>query len=272
MFEDIKRFQDERYSAFSSLIRGTFDEALRHFSDQTVDLLHIDGLNTYEAVRHTFESWKSKLSDRAVVLFHNINVRGGDFGVWQLWAELCEQFPSFEFLHGDGLGVLAFGDDRQPAIVALCSRMDSASVATVRNRFAVMGGRWLNDARERALARRVDAVTTEREQARAAVRALEARVRESVHSREQVLLRIDTARRDVYNANLRAEHAEARVEQAELRAEQARIEREHVAQERDALLSSTAWKVTWPLRVLFKSIPSGLRRTLRASVKRGGAR
>ena len=108
-----RRFHDERYGAFSELLRCTFDEALGYFSDASVDFLHIDGLHTYEAVRHDFENWRPKLSDSAVVLLHDTNVREGDFGVRHLWEDLHTQFPSFEFLHGYGLGVLIPGAPRK---------------------------------------------------------------------------------------------------------------------------------------------------------------
>jgi hypothetical protein len=151
VLDELRPFHDERFGAFSTLLQCTFDEALGHFEDRSIDLLHIDGLHTYEAVRHDFESWLPKLSDRAVVLFHDINVRSGDFGVWRLWAELRQQYPSFEFVHGYGLGILAVGTDISPPIAELCELSDPTGLARIRMRFAWLGERWWIDTRERLL-------------------------------------------------------------------------------------------------------------------------
>ena len=140
VFQELSRYHDTRYSAFSRLVRSTFDEAVQHFPDASVDLLHVDGLHTYEAVARDFETWRPKLSERAVVLFHDINVRERDFGVWRLWDELRRGHPHFEFLHAHGLGVLGVGSDLPAAVTALWPTTGPANrVGRIRDAFARLG-------------------------------------------------------------------------------------------------------------------------------------
>jgi hypothetical protein len=142
IYEDVRRFNDAHYGNFSTLLRMTFDDALGWFADGSIDLLHIDGLHTYEAVRHDFESWHPKLSDRAIVLFHDINVRWDDFGVWRYWSELRRQYPSFEFHFGYGLGVLAVGGNPPAIVRSLCGLRDPVAIGTFRKRFSAIGEHW----------------------------------------------------------------------------------------------------------------------------------
>ena len=107
IFAQVSAHNQDHYAGFSQLLRMTFDDAVTHFADESIDLLHIDGLHTYEAVRHDFETWLPKLAPGAVVLFHDTNVRERDFGVYKLWEELRERYPNnIEFMHSHGLGVL----------------------------------------------------------------------------------------------------------------------------------------------------------------------
>ena len=109
VLNELRGYHDPLYGHFSQLIQSTFDEAVARFEDGTVDLLHIDGCHTYEAVARDFATWRSKLSSKGIVLFHDTNERQGDFGVWRFWEEVSRRYPSREFLFGHGLGVLAVG-------------------------------------------------------------------------------------------------------------------------------------------------------------------
>ncbi|CAI9084723.1 glycosyl transferase [Candidatus Methylacidiphilum fumarolicum] len=109
--ELLEAYHYPRYGSFSKLLSTSFDDALDFFKDGSIDLLHIDGSSTYPSVRHNFEKWLPKMSDRGIVLLHGTNARGKDYGSWLYWEEIKESYPYFHFLHGYGLGVLAVGKE-----------------------------------------------------------------------------------------------------------------------------------------------------------------
>ena len=88
------------------LARKTFDEALPDVDNASVDIIHIDGLHTYDAVKHDFDTWKNKLKKDGVILFHDIDKSSG-YGSSDFWYEIREEYPSYTFgQHSFGLGVL----------------------------------------------------------------------------------------------------------------------------------------------------------------------
>ncbi|UOA09539.1 class I SAM-dependent methyltransferase [Methylobacter sp. S3L5C] len=140
IYQKYSNYHDEQYASFSRLVRSTFDNALNYFADGSVDLLHIDGQHDYEEVKHNFEVWLPKLSSQAVVLFHDINIREKEFGVWKLFHELSQQYPgcTFSFIHSDGLGVLIIGDKVPDSLQRLCHLKDE-DTTYVRLAFSTFG-------------------------------------------------------------------------------------------------------------------------------------
>ncbi len=107
VIEEVKLIQNKYYSNVSSkLLRMTFDEANKLFNDKSISLLHIDGLHTYKAVRHDFDTWISKLTDNGIIIFHDIAEKQDDFGVYRLWDEIKLKYSFLQFFHSHGLGVL----------------------------------------------------------------------------------------------------------------------------------------------------------------------
>ena len=101
--------QNINFSYFSNIIKSRFDVARSKFENKSIDLLHIDGQHLYEDVKNDFKKWEDKLSDNSVVLFHDTQIKSRDFGVYKFWDEMKDNYPSINFEHSEGLGVLFYG-------------------------------------------------------------------------------------------------------------------------------------------------------------------
>lgn len=163
VYDEVCR-QQHGFRAISRLIRSDFSDACGMFPDGAIDLLHIDGLHSYEAVRHDFETWLPKLSQRGVVLLHDIAEYDNGFGVHRLWDELSARYPHFAFAHEHGLGVLGLGRD----IPASVSRLFQASADTE----LAQAVRWTYERLGMLMATRLDIAARDR-----AISALSAQVR-----------------------------------------------------------------------------------------------
>lgn len=141
IFLSLSQYHQEKYAAFSNLLRMSFDQAKDYFSEQTIDLLHIDGLHTYEAVKHDFETWLPKLSNNGIILFHDTNVHERGFGVWKLWEQIQNTYPSIEFPHSHGLGVLFVGNSQSEVIKHMITLWhDEESRLITQRMFSRLGG------------------------------------------------------------------------------------------------------------------------------------
>ena len=252
MFKRVQDHNEAQYGAFSRLVRSTFEEALAHFADGSIDLLHIDGRHYYDDVKHDFESWRPKLSERAVVLFHDTNVRERDFGVHRLWAELAGAHPSFELLHGHGLGVLAHGASQAPGVADFLGAMRDPPTATeVRDAYARLGSAITStyeaakakDELAAKLAARDKQVAEKIAHEAERARSLDAQLAEARCALSELREKAAVDNRE--SAGLKRALAEARRELKRAQALQA-----HAEEWSRAYRELTSWRITRPMRVV----------------------
>ena len=138
IYTELKNHLDANFNNVK-LLRCFFAEARQHFREESIDLLHIDGLHTYEAVKEDFNTWIGAMAPSGVILFHDICVYERGFGVHRFWAELKEIFSTVEFHHSHGLGVLFLNptDNRLAALTALAS--NKKSLEFYRNLVSLIG-------------------------------------------------------------------------------------------------------------------------------------
>lgn len=154
VFEDFRHTLRRHYAACGRYIRSCFADAATVFGQRSIDLLHIDGLHSYAAVREDYETWRPKLTENGVVILHDTSEYQSDFGVWQFFNEVkTEATEWFNFQHSHGLGVLAFGADSSPAACLL--RRFKQQPALFERHYAILGAAMTKSRRaELARARR----------------------------------------------------------------------------------------------------------------------
>ena len=259
VFDDLSRFHDQHFGAFSELLRCTFDAALPYMPDGSIDLLHIDGLHSEEAVRHDFDSWLPKLSDRAVVLFHDTNVRERGFGVWQVFSDLRQIYPAFEFIHEHGLGVLAVGRDVPADVAGLCALTDPATIQAVRERFSQLGERWRSEVRVRHLAEQLHARNLQQASLEAERDAVRRAATDTAKMRTRAAQRAEEARRAAAVAWQEVNRVSAELYALRDARDKLTAERNALASERARLVGSFTWRATSPLRKIARRVPERLR-------------
>jgi hypothetical protein len=97
----LKKKLDDLYGHHEvEIIKGYFEEVARDWN-RPIDILHIDGLHTYQAVQQDFLTWSKFLNPGGVVLFHDTIIFKDDVG--KFFDELVGHKYNFE--HWYGLGV-----------------------------------------------------------------------------------------------------------------------------------------------------------------------
>jgi len=263
VYDELRAYHDPLYGKFSRLVRSSFDGAVAQFGDGTIDLLHIDGMHSYASVKHDFETWLPKLSMRSVVLFHDIDVRERDFGVWRFWEEIGQTYPSFAFLHSHGLGILAVGKNRAGAIRWLTEEASQSStlIAETRAIFSRLGDAVQCTRLREELGTLQDQLRqgTQRlleENARNAALELVAAELRRQHDEERSLARSAIERSENQQQVLMEGNAKAFA-----------LVASH-CRELEALRNSTSWRITGPLRLG----ATALRATVASALRVAGSR
>jgi hypothetical protein len=235
VYSEWSAYHEQHFASFSRLVRTTFEDAVHHFPDGSIDLLHLDGCHIYESVVSDFALWRPKLSERGVVLFHDINVRERDFGAWRLWEELkAQQLSTFEFLHGHGLGVLGIGPQLPDGLRWLFAAGENPQdTHAVREFFSVLGGTISARQQESETASRLTTIVEETAARLSAAEAVASQRDAELSARAAVVSRLsdelgaaradaEAARAEVVDARRASDQRDAQL--AAARAERKRLE------------------------------------------------
>lgn len=86
------------------IINSDFNELAKTW-DKPIDILHIDGYHTYDAVKNDYETWSKFVKEDGVILLHDTEVMGEGFGVGKFFSEI--NIPKTNFKQSSGLGVVS---------------------------------------------------------------------------------------------------------------------------------------------------------------------
>ena len=282
VYTSVRDYNARFYSRFSTLMRTTFEEGVNFFKNGEIDLLHIDGYHTYEAVKKDFEDWLPKLSRRGVVVLHDSNERRNNFGVFQFVEELRQTYPCFEFAHGHGLTIVGVGPDQTSSMIQLFEAdKDESEIRNIQEVFSRLGKACFNEYTVESLKNTVSTLRGERDRSVKEVEQLRLKIKETEANTskqtEQFYARLKAA--DALDKNLlqtiqqlelsrqeiellRKEAIRAGDSMAKVTQELA-IKEEHIR----SLLNSTSWIITKPIRAI-KRLLRFIKRAVRSLVFR----
>lgn len=138
-YKKVKATNDSYYAGFSKVVRTSTETELRHIDDGAVDLLSINKFTNKLSARAEIDLWLPKLSDRGIILLNGIN-SACDSIHSTIYYQLKLEYPSFEFLHGDGLGILFIGNKQSSFIRTFLDSADQYTTChLIREIFSHLG-------------------------------------------------------------------------------------------------------------------------------------
>jgi predicted O-methyltransferase YrrM len=107
-YDYVRERRDELGLKNVKFIKGYFGLVARDWQ-RPIDILHIDGYHTFQAVKSDYDTWSQFVKDDGVILFHDTCVREADYEVYKFFEEL--QLPKVNFTCSHGLGVVSLNED-----------------------------------------------------------------------------------------------------------------------------------------------------------------
>ena len=277
----IREYHADHYASFSEIVATRGDSAVALFDDKSIDLLHLRSTNGNRISRCELELWLPKLSRRAVVLVHPAKL--GEINGSADSRDLIDTDLAFGFSHGGGLRMLVLGTESPPLLQAL-SREPERVQAQIRGMYARLGAAItlrcglqetrvsLGQAVEAVLRdKHVDGVLNAPDELAFDV-SRDVRALAMAFGRSQYLVkklreeRKQLARLASENANSLASlklERDGLLEKAN-KLDESSNSLQRVTADNRALLTSTSWRITAPMRLVMRSTRNPRAATLRA--------
>lgn len=113
-YASVLKFKEDYGFSNVEVIKGDFNDVAKDWNEK-IDILHIDGLHTYEAVKNDFLTWAPKLADNGIILMHDVTA----------WPGVTKFFfndiavPRLFFEHSAGLGIVSHNAELLKTISAM---------------------------------------------------------------------------------------------------------------------------------------------------------
>lgn len=108
----LEEYHQSKYSIFSELSKETSVTAHHFFPDESLDLLRLNGRDSFEGIASSFEHWRPKLSKHGMIWIDSLNCSDKENPAWRFWNEIIiQKYESFYFKQGSDLGLATVGRD-----------------------------------------------------------------------------------------------------------------------------------------------------------------
>lgn len=181
---DVRAYNEAQFADFSRLEARAPRDIVHQFADGSVDLMLIDMSLDADLIHSLSHDWTRKLSDRAVILFHDTQGRFASGPEQGLLQSLTQAYPVIAFHTGCGLAAVLHGQKRLDKLERLAEMdLGTPGYTEVHHVFARLGAANRHEWVARSETARAEAAV---EQARSADMSL-SELRDVLSDREAAL-------------------------------------------------------------------------------------